>query len=137
MKDKPFALKVREKYGDTVEEFALRMGVHPITVSSWEAGVTPQPQVLAILSYAYAYDMPIKTDAADVFQNMSAPELVEHLMRMFDDTISGLAARLGLSKAQLVRITKRTNVNKSTKRLLLEAVAHPDNFLKYPKSFSK
>lgn len=137
MKHKPFALKVREKYGDTIEEFALRMGVHPITVSSWEAGVTPQTQVLALLNYANEYDMPIKTEACDEFQNMEVDKLVEYLMRMFDDTESGLALRLGLSKAQIVRITRRTSVNKSTKRLLLEAVAHPENFLKYPKSFSK
>lgn len=137
MRDKPFARKVREKYGDSVEEFALRMGVHPVTVSSWEAGVTPQPQVLALLSYANEYDMPIKMEADVEFQLMDVSKLIKYLMTTFEDTEAGLAVRLGLSKAQVVRITRRTSVNKSTRRLLLEAVAHPDRFMKYPKSFSK
>ena len=137
MKDKPFALRVREKYGDSVEEFALRMGVHPVTVSAWEEGVTPQSQVLALLSYANEYDMPIKVEVGVEFQLMDVAQLIKYLMSTFEDTESGLAVRLGMSKAQVVRITRRTSVNKSTRRLLLEAVAHPERFMKYPKAFSK
>ena len=137
MRDKPFARKVREKYGDSVEEFALRMGVHPVTVSAWETGVTPQPQVLALLSYANEYDMPIKVEADVTLQEMNVSKLIKYLMNMFEDTESGLAVRLGISKAQVIRISRRTSVNKSTKRLLLEAATHPERFMKYPKSFSK
>lgn len=137
MKDKPFAQQVREKYGDSVEEFALRMGVHTVTVSAWESGVTPQSQVLALLIYANEYDMPIRAEAGVEFQNMTMNQLIKYLKSVFDDTDAGLAVRLGLSKHQVSRISRRPSVNKSTKRLILEAVAHPDRFMKYPKAFSK
>lgn len=137
MEDKTFAQKVREKYGDSVEEFALRLGVRSVTVLSWESGVTPQPQVLALLTYANEYDLPLKDDASEEHKNMSAPDLVAYLMKYYDDTPTALGIRLGLSRYQIVRLMGRDRVNKSTKRLLLEAATHPENFMKYPKSFSK
>ncbi len=137
MKHKTFARKVREKYGDSIDEFALRMGTHVITVSSWEVGAVPQPQVMALLTYAYEYDLSIKADVDEKYLDMDARKLVVHLMKYFDDTEQGLALRLGLTKSQVIRLKNCSSVNKSTKRLLLEAVAHPENFMKYPKSFSK
>lgn len=137
MEDKTFAQKVREKYGDSVEEFALRIGVRAVTITSWESGVTPQPQVLALLSYANNYHMGMKSDASEEHQNMSVPQLVKCLMRLYNDTEAGLAIRLGLNKAQIMRLLGRSNVNKSTKRLLLEAATHHERFMAYPKSFSK
>ena len=134
---KTFARKVREKYGDTIDEFALRLGVHTKTVSSWEIGVAPQPQVMALLVYAYEHDLALKSDADQKYQDMDLDKLINHLMEQFDDTEQGLALRLGLTKTQILRLQKRTSVNKSTKRLILEAVVHPENFMKYPKSFSK
>lgn len=133
MENKTFAQKVREKYGDTIEEFALRLGVQPTTVRSWEEGFTPQSQVLALLIYANSYNLPFKSDADEKYQKMNVRDLIHHLMATFNDNETELAMRLCLSRSQIVRITRRTSVNKSTKRLLLEAVAHPENFTQYTK----
>lgn len=137
MNNKSFAQTVREKYGDTVNEFAFRLWAVPTTVESWEKGGTPQIQSLALLTYAYKYELAIKPEVDSKYLDMTPRELVDYLMEYFDDTENGLATRLSLSTERLSRILKRNTISNTTKRLLLEAVAHPENFLHLPKSFSK
>lgn len=137
MNNKSFAQTVREKYGDTVNEFAFRLCAVPATVESWEKGGTPQIQSLSLLTYAYKYDLSIKPEVDPKFIDMDARELIAHLMDYFDDSETGLAIRLSLSTERLSRILNRNTISNTTKRLLLEAVAHPENFLHLPKSFSK
>lgn len=137
MTNKSFAQTVREKYGDTVNEFAFRLWAVPTTVESWEKGGTPQIQSLALLTYAYNHDLAIKPDVDPKFLDMDARELIAYLMDYFDDSETGLAMRLSLSTERLSRILTRNTISNTTKRLLIEAVVHPENFLHLPKSYSK
>lgn len=137
MENKTFAQKVREKYGDTVEEFALRMRATPETVKVWERGGEPQNQAMALLLYANVYNLSQKTNVDNRFYAMSPCQLIQYLMDYFDDSFQGLALRLNLPVNAIKRLIYEQRVSEITKRLFLEAIEHPENFMKYPKSFSK
>lgn len=136
-KNKTFAQLVREKYGDTVEQFAFRIGAMPETVKRWESGAHLQCTARALLNVAYRYDLSMKPDVSAEFLALTPAEQVEKLRAGFGDTKLAFAKRIGVTQNTIQRWTRHGEMSNIGQRLLLEVAVHPERFTTTPKSYSK
>lgn len=127
-KQKSFAQKVREKYHDTQEEFAFRLGVARVTVSGWETSNSATKLHVAMLNYANRYELPIKHTAPEEFVSLSVSDQIDRLMQYFSCNIGGLAARLHLDEATVRRWKFKNKMSSSAQRYLYEVASHPERF---------
>lgn len=123
-----FAQRTREKYGDTVEQFAFRLCASVKTVEGWEKGKTPGQIHASLLNYAYKYELTLKHDAPEEFVKMNATQQINYLMKYYGESINSVATRLGLASYTLMRWKATHKISPSAQRLLYEAAAHPNNF---------
>ena len=128
MKNENIARKVRDKYGDSVEEFAFRLGVAPATIMKWELGFKLNSLHSSILEYAYKYDMSMKHEAPDFFDKFSARYKIDYLMDYYCCSVDALAIRLRIDKLSLRRWKTTNSLSACAKRFLCEVVAHPERF---------
>lgn len=131
MSEKTFAQTVREKYGDTTELFAVRLGVIKSTVEKWEDGRTPTMLHKTMLEYADKYDMALVSKAPDEFVALNASGKIEYLMRAYGDHLPSLAQRLRLDYDALYRWKNNNNLTASAERYLCEAATHIDRFARF------
>ena len=131
MSEKTFAQKVREKYGDTVDIFAVRLGVSKSTVNSWERGVTPHCLHATMLEYANKYEFNIHVSPPEDFVALSASGKIEYLMHTYGDRLTTLAYRLRLDYDALYRWKNNNKLTPSAERYLSEAATHVDRFTKF------
>lgn len=123
-----FAQQVREKYGDTVSEFAFRLGVTEKTITNWERGDAPPSTGTAILEYAYKYDYEMKSGISESFANLSLNEQLQYLMDLFDCNLDGLAVRMRIDKFTLRGWITRNSVTTANQRYIYEVALHPARF---------
>lgn len=128
MKINNIARKVRDKYGDNIEEFAFRLGVTPVSVMKWELGTKVNSLHSTILEYADRYDMSMKHEASDEFDSLSASKKIDYLMDYYCCSIDALAVRLRMDKASLRRWKMTNSLSCCAKRYLCEVAAHPERF---------
>lgn len=132
---KTFAQQVREKYGDTVEQFAFRIGASPETVKKWESGAPLQCTARAILFVAHKHDLPLKPEVSAEFLALTPAQQVEKLRAGFGDTKLAFAQRIGVTQNAIHRWTNQGEMSPIGQRLLLEVAEHPERFVTTPKAF--
>lgn len=123
-----FAQRTREKYGDTVEQFAFRLCASAKTVEGWEKGKAPGQIHTSLLNYAFKYELTLKHEAPEEFVKMNAAQQINYLMKYYGESITSVATRLGLAAFTLMRWKSTNKISPSAQRLLCEAAAHPNNF---------
>lgn len=131
MSEKTFAQKVREKYGDSVDVFAARLGVSKATVIAWEEGRVPHVLHKTMLEYANKYELSIKVNVPEEFLGLDASGKIEYLMRSYGDRLPGLAQRIRIDYNTLFRWKLKNNITPSAERYLCEAVTYVDRFTKF------
>lgn len=136
-KEKTFAQIVREKYGDTVEQFAFRIGATPVSVKNWENGQEPTCIARSLMNLAYQHDLPIKSEVSDEIAALPISELVEKLRHNFGDTKKKFAQRIGVNYDAMMRWRNRNEKSGCGLRLLYEVAAHPEYFVETPNAFKK
>lgn len=132
---KTFAQQVRDKYGDTVEQFAFRIGTTPETIKRWESGTPLQCTARAILFVAHKHNLPLKPEVSAEFLGLTPAEQVEKLRAGFGDTKLAFAQRIGVTQDTINRWTKHGEMSNIGQRLLLEVAEHPERFVTTPKAF--
>lgn len=135
MENKTFAQQVREKYGDTVEQFAFRIGATPETVKKWEDGAPLQCTARAILFVAHKHYLPLKPEVSAEFLALTPAEQVEKLRAGFGDTKLAFAQRIGVTQNTVHRWTNQGEMSNIGQRLLLEVAEHPERFVTTPSAF--
>lgn len=123
-----FAQSVREKYGDTVPEFAFRIGVTEKTITNWERGDEPPTTSVAILEYANKYDYEMKSGISESFANLTLVEQLEYLMDLFSCNLDALAVRMRIDKYTLRGWVNRDRVTAANQRYIYEVALHPERF---------
>lgn len=131
MSEKTFAQKVREKYKDSVDIFAVRMGVSKTTINAWENGSIPHVLHSTMLEYAYKYDFDIHVSPPEDYVGLDASGKIEYLMRAYGDRLTTLAQRLRLDYDALYRWKNNNRLTPSADRYLAEAATHIDRFTKF------
>lgn len=127
-KEKTFAQTVREKYGDTLEEFAFRLCVVPKTVERWESGKKPTTLHKALLNYADKHDLKLKHDAPEWFVMLTPEKKIEWVCRTVDCTVVELALKLGVDDNSIRRWISTNKISNVGERLICEFAVHPENF---------
>lgn len=129
MKHNTFAQQVRKKYGDSVQEFAFRLGVAPVTVKKWENGDSINTLHQTLLEYANKYNMEMKHQAPQEFVELTPEMQIEYLMKYYGCSLTSLAARLGVDYYTLYRWKNKNKLSSAAQRFLYEVAANPDRFL--------
>lgn len=138
MSKKPLAYQVRKAYGDTVEEFAVRLRVLPQTVEGWENGVQPQATSLALLKYANKYALALEPRISPEFAALSVRGQIDELMHNFGDKMQKhFAARIGIPDWNITQWLKNGSCSSCAQRYLYEVAIHPERFTTTPKSYAK
>lgn len=137
IKKKTLAQQVREKYGDNISQFADRLNTSRAAVVRWEKGTPAQCTARALLTYALNHDLTMEHSASNEFAALPVPEMVKRLMANFGDNVNMFAARIGVTPNLITRLRVGKSPAPLTRRLLLEAAAHPERFATKLKSFKK
>ena len=131
MKNNTFARQVREKYGDSVPEFALRLGVAPMTVKRWENGDQVNALHQTLLEYSNKYDLGVNHQAPEEFVELTPEVQIEYLMKYYGCSLTSLSVRIGVTYATIFRWKTKNKLSPAAQRLLYEMAANPDRFLMF------
>lgn len=127
-KQKTFAQTVREKYGDSLEEFAFRMCVSRSTVKKWEDGKKPGALHMALLLYANEHELAMKPEAPEWFRKLDATGKMKCICGMLRYTIGEIAIRLKVEPTTAFRWKRDNKMARPAERLVCEYFVHPDKF---------
>lgn len=134
---KTLCQRVREDYGDTIEQFAQRFNTSPETVAGWEAGQDMQEHAAALLNYAINNPLAMHSRISDAFAKLSPREQIQLLMKNFGDTQKAFAQRIGVSEYNISR-WKRLNIfSPIAQRYIYEVAVYPERFQSTPKSYAE
>lgn len=134
---KTLCQRVREDYGDTIEQFAQRFNTSPETVAGWEAGQEMQEHAAALLNYAINNPLAMHSRISDAFAKLSPREQIQLLMKNFGDTQKAFAQRIGVSEYNISR-WKRLNIfSPIAQRYIYEVAVYPERFQSTPKSYAE
>lgn len=134
---KTLCQRVREDYGDTIEQFAQRFNTSPDTVERWESGQEMQEHAAALLDYAINYPLAIHSRVSDEFAKLTPREQLNLLMKNFGDTQKAFARRINVSEYNISR-WKRLNIfSPIAQRYIYEVAVHPERFFPTPKSYTE
>lgn len=122
------AQRTREKYGDTVEEFAFRLCASVQTVKGWEAGKTPSHIHNALLNYAFQHNLNMRHEAPGYFVNKTTSQQIEYIMGYYGESIESISCRLGLNNTTMRLWKEKNKASRSGQRLLYEVATHPQRF---------
>lgn len=121
--------KIREKYGDSVDRFCLRVRASKPSVLGWECGMSePHGAMKKLLEYAGEYDLALEPEISDDFQALSDLEQLESVIKHFDDTSLKFAVRIGSSEIIVNRWRNGKTIGNMAKRLIQEMHIHPERF---------
>lgn len=123
--------KIREKYGDNVEKFCLRVKASKPTVAAWESGYsTPHGAMRKLLEYASEYELTIEPTFNDNFGSLSDVEQLQTVMNQYGDNTLRFAVRIGSCECIVFRWLKGHKIGNMTKRLIQEMHIYPERFEK-------
>ena len=129
--------QVREKYGDTQQEFAVRLGVTIDTIKRWEAKSTPGKTVgHALLLAAQKGTLPATPPRfSEEVEAMNEQEIIELLLRGYGDTVFRFARRIGVSYTTVQNWKSGVfKFSPAGKRLFRHIMEHPEDFIEAPVS---
>lgn len=123
--------KIREKYGDNVDRFCLRMRASKPSVASWESGASvPHGAMKKLLEYAGEYELTLQPEFSDNFGELSDVEQLKSVMDQYEDNTLRFAVRIGTSESIVLRWLKGQKIGNMTKRLIQEMHIYPERFEK-------
>ena len=126
---------VRKQYGDTVEEFAVRLGTTASTIRRWEKLTTPGKTVgHALLLAAQKGNFPATPPRFDkAVENMSEQDVLKLLASGYGDTMQRFACRIGVNYATVQNWTSGTyQFSPAAKRLIRHIMERPSDFADAP-----
>ena len=81
-----------------------------------------------MLEYANIYEFPMKHSAPKEFVKLNPSEQMDWLMRYYNCSVSGLAARLHLDESSIRRWKNKNTISNSAQKYLYEVASHPERF---------
>lgn len=135
-KNKTLTRKVREQYGDSVEQFAQRLNTAPATVNGWEAGQEPQGVARALLAYAEQYPLALYPNIREEFAKLSIREQLRALMQNFGDNQKSFAMRIGLAGYNMREWLRHDTISPIAQRYIFEVAMYPERFQPTLKSYA-
>ena len=123
--------KIREKYGDTVDRFCLRLRASKPSVIDWEYGTsTPHGAAKTLIEYAAEYDLTLEPEFTDNFAELTPHEQLRSVMEQYGDSPLRFAVRIGSCSAVVNNWLNGANIGNMAKRLIQEMHIHPERFEK-------
>ena len=123
--------KIREKYGDNVDRFCLRVRASKPSVAAWEAGTSiPHGAMKKLLEYAGEYDLTLEPEFSDNFGELGDVEQLNIVMAQYEDNTLRFAVRIGTSESIVLRWLSGQKIGNMTKRLIQEMHIYPERFEK-------
>lgn len=132
--------QVRKQYGDTQQEFAVRLGVATATVKLWEKKGLPQKSAArALLVVAQRGQFPATPPRfTPEVEAMSEKEIVRYLMEGYGDTAKRFARRIGVNYGTVSNWANGSYKNApAARRLLRHVMEFPSEFADLPAAFSR
>jgi DNA-binding transcriptional regulator YiaG len=123
--------KIREKYGDSVERFCLRLRASKPSVIYWEKGISePHGAAKTLIEYAEQYDLSIEPEFTDDFAKLTPHEQLKSVMEQYGDDPMRFSVRIGACNAAVTKWLNGRNIGNMTKRLIQEMHIYPERFTK-------
>jgi DNA-binding transcriptional regulator YiaG len=123
--------KIREKYGDNVDRFCLRVRASKPSVAAWESGTSePHGAMKKLLEYAGDYDLTLEPEFSDNFNELGEVEQLKSVMAQYSDNTLRFAVRIGTSESIVLRWLAGQKIGNMTKRLIQEMHIYPERFEK-------
>lgn len=126
---------VRAQYGDTVEQFAVRMGVPRGTIYAWEKQAKPfQTASHALLLAAQKGNFPATPPVFDDhIENMEPGELIRFLASGYGDSLLRFAQRIGVNYDSILNWNAgQYKFSNAAKRLFRHILENPGDFVETP-----
>ena len=121
--------KIREKYGDSVDRFCLRVRASKPSIIAWESGASePSGASRKLLEYAGEYDLSF--EVAPELKEVANIELLKRAMAQYGDTSLRFAVRIGTSESIVLRWLSGRNIGNMAKRLIQEMCIYSERFTK-------
>ena len=132
--------QVRKHYGDTQQEFAVRLGIAASTVKLWEKKGLPQKSAArALLVLAQRTDFPATPPRFEPeVEAMTEQQIVRYLMEGYGDTAKRFARRIGVNYGTVSNWANGTFKNTAVaRRLLRHVMEFPGDFADVPAAFPR
>lgn len=123
--------KIRDKYGDNVDRFCLRVKASKPSLAAWESGSsTPHGAMRKLLEYADVYELTLEPSFSDDFGGLSDAEQLKSVMAQYSDNTLRFAVRIGSCESIVLRWLNGQKIGNMTKRLIQEMHIYPERFEK-------
>lgn len=123
--------KIREKYGDNVDRFCLRVKASKPSLAAWESGSsTPHGAMRKLLEYADVYELTLEPSFNDDFGSLNDVEQLKSVMNQYGDNTLRFAVRIGSCESIVLRWLNGQKIGNMTKRLIQEMHIYPERFEK-------
>ena len=123
--------KIREKYGDSVERFCLRLRSSKPSVIDWEHGTSkPHGAAKTLIEYAEQYNLSIEPEFSDDFAELTPHEQLKSVMEQYGDCPMRFSVRIGACNSIVTKWLSGANIGNMAKRLIQEMHIYPERFEK-------